>query len=154
MNLAGVFNKNRRVVVVSFFIVLLVTGIAIYKDYGIAGDEIISRNNGLVSYAYVVEGDRGLFSYRDRFYGTAFEQFLVLIERLAGFSDTQQVFRMRHLVGFLLFCLGAIFFYLLSSYSFRDWKYGLLGSLSWSLPRVFSPMRSLIPRTPPLCRSL
>ena len=139
MTLFEVLNRNRRVVVVSFFIVLLVTGIATYKDYGIAGDEIISRNNGLVSYKYAVEGDRGLFSYRDRYYGPAFEQFLVWIERLAGFDDTKDVFRMRHLAGFLLFYLGIIFFYLLLSYSFRDWKYGLLGSLFLVLtPRIFA----------------
>lgn len=104
-----------------------------------AGDEIVSRNNGLVSYRYVTEGSRELFSYRDRYYGTVFEMALVGAESLAGLEDTRHIFLMRRVMSFLLFYTGVIFFYLIISYSFVSWKYALLGSvLLAASPRIFA----------------
>lgn len=132
-------DNYKRIILIVFFSAILFTGLFTYKDYGIAGDELISRNNGVISYKYVTEGDKELFSYKDRYYGTTFEIFLVFLEDVAGFSDTQDVFRLRHIVTFLLFFIGVIFFYLLASRSSGSWKYGLLGSVFLVLsPRIFA----------------
>ena len=138
-NISLAIEKYKRVILIIFFSSILFTGVFVYKDYGIAGDELISRNNGVISYKYVTEGDKELFSYRDRFYGTAFEIFLVFLEDIAGYDDTQDVFRLRHIVTFLLFFLGVIFFYFLASRALGSWKYGLLGAVFLVLsPRIFA----------------
>jgi hypothetical protein len=132
-------DNNKKIVITVFFTVLLFAGLFTFKDHGMAGDEIVSRNNGLVSYRYVTEGNRELFSYRDRYYGTAFEMALVAAEDLAGLEDTRHIFLMRRLLNFLLFYAGVIFFYLIISYSFGNWKYALLGSVFLAAsPRIFA----------------
>lgn len=48
---------NIDIAVFVFFILYFFVGILIFRDYGISWDEPISRNNGLVAYRYVFEGD-------------------------------------------------------------------------------------------------
>lgn len=135
----NLFERNSRIIVILLFAVLLCTGLFIYTDYGIPGDEIVSRNNGMVAYKYVFEGDKEIFTYRDRFYGTAFELPLVVMEKLLGLEDSRQISRARHLATFLLFYIGVIFFYLLCSRHFKSWKMGLLGAVFLVFsPRIFA----------------
>ncbi|MFQ5952552.1 MAG: STT3 domain-containing protein, partial [Candidatus Omnitrophota bacterium] len=128
-----------RIIVISFFLVFLCVGLIAFKDYGISWDELVSRNNGLLTYKYVFEGDQELLTYRDRYYGTAFETLLLMIEKAIGFDDPRGIFLFRHLATFLLFYASVIFFYFLCKYRFRDWKMGLLGALFLVLsPRIFA----------------
>ncbi len=132
--------KNYKIIVYLFFAVFLFLGINIYKDYGIPWDEGISRNNGILALEYVVKGDTGLFNYRDKDYGPAFEIFLVAMERALNLTPRpRETYLMRHLANFLLFYLGVVFFYLLCKKRFASCKAGLLGSLFLILsPRIFA----------------
>lgn len=132
--------KKYKIVVCLFFAAYLFIGISIFKDYGISWDEHQSRKNGLMAANYVVKGDQRLFAYRDRYYGTAFEILLFGIERILNLSKSPRAtFFMRHLLTFLLFYTGVLFFYRLCKYRFGSWKIGLLGSLFLILsPRIFA----------------
>jgi len=136
----NLIEKKYKIVVCLFFVAYLFIGISIFKHYGISWDEHVSRINGVITVEYVVKGDQRLFTYRDRYYGTAFETLLVAIERFLNLTDNPRaIFFMRHLVTFLLFYTSVLFFYLLCKYRFRNWKIGLLGSIFLILsPRIFA----------------
>ncbi|NOY82773.1 MAG: hypothetical protein GXP31_17380 [Kiritimatiellaeota bacterium] len=121
-----------------FFLALLVLGIALFRDYGISSDEIVNRNNGLLTWNYVFKGDPALLEYSDRFYGTVFESVLMLAEKALGVTDWRTIFLMRHFLTFLLFYVAVIFFYKLCAYRFADWRWGLVGAAALVLsPRIF-----------------
>lgn len=125
--------------VILFFAVLLVIGLAVFRDYGISRDEIVNRNNGLLTWNYVFHGDPALFEYSDRFYGTAFESVLMLVEKAFSLKDWRTIFLARHLCTFLLFYLAVVFFYKLCVHQFRSWRWGLVGAVALVLsPRVFA----------------
>lgn len=129
-----------KIIVCIFFIIFLIVGIAIFKDYGIGIDEPTLRGNGLKSVEYVTEGDQSLFKTNIRYYGPVFEIFLVVIEKILKLTaNLRAVYLMRHLVTFLLFYVSVFFFYKLCRYRFNSWKLGLLGSLFLILsPRIFA----------------
>jgi len=129
---------NKTVVTV-FFLFYLVLGLFIIKDYGVSWDESIQRTTGLLTHEYVFEGNDQLLKFPTRFYGTAFEWFLIGAEKLLKITDDRSVFLMRHTVTFLLFFLSVIFFYRLARKTFNHWGWGLLGGLLLILnPRIFS----------------
>jgi hypothetical protein len=132
-------NKSSKLIVILFFTAVLCVGLFVYKDYGISWDELVSRNNGLLTYKYVFEGNDEILTYQDRYYGTAFELLLILLEKPFNFDDPRELFLFRHLATFFLFWISAIFFFLLCRDRFGDWKMGLLGSTFLFLsPRIFA----------------
>ena len=134
-----ILNRNSKLIVILFFAAFLCVGLFAYKDYGIPGDEIVSRNNGLIAYKYVFDGDKELVSYRDRYYGTAFELPLIIMEKFLGLEDPRDITLARHFATFLLFYTGVTFFYLLCARHFNSWKMGLLGAVFLVLsPRTFA----------------
>jgi len=132
--------NRQKITVFIFFAVFLCLGLSIFKDYGISWDEPRSRYNGVVAAKYIIKQDKELLNYPDRYYGTAFETFLVGIEGVLNLTkNSRATYLMRHLLTFLLFFCGVFFFYLLVKYNFSSWKIGLLGSLFLVLsPRIFA----------------
>lgn len=132
--------KNYKIIVFLFFAVYLFVGISIFKDYGISWDEPCQRNSGIMAARYVGFRDQGLLTYEFRYYGTAFEMLLVASEKILNLTkDPRATYFMRHLITFLLFYTGVLFFYRLCKYRFRSWKMGLLGCLFLILsPRIFA----------------
>jgi len=132
--------QKYKIIVCIFFIVFLIVGISIVKDYGIGIDETSHRGNGLRSVAYVMEGDQSIFDYDIRYYGPVFEILLIIIEKIFNLTNNlSALYLMRHLVTFLLFYTSVFFFYKLCKCKFDSWKFGLLGSLFLILsPRIFA----------------
>lgn len=133
--------KNNRKVVLFFFIALLVLGCSVYKDYGISWDEFYQwKSNGHVNYNFIFHDEKeALLNGADKYHGPAFELVLVGVEKLFHLSDNRSIFLMRHLMCFLVFYLGALFFYFLALRIFNDWKIALLGFLMYVLsPHIFS----------------
>jgi hypothetical protein len=130
---------GHRVVPLILFAVLLFIGLGIFRDYGVSWDERVQREYGEKVFNYVTAGDRELFTDRHRYYGPVFEIGLYSLEKTLDLEDTRQVYLMRHLVVFLMFWLGAVFFYLLCKREFKSWKLGILGSCLLILsPRIFA----------------
>ncbi|MFC1806776.1 hypothetical protein ACFL0T_00210 [Candidatus Omnitrophota bacterium] len=132
--------KTYKLAVLLFFVIYLVVGLSIFKDYGISWDEQLQRKIGAWSLRYILLGDTDLFLFPDRHYGPFFEMVLIVIEMAFNLTNNlRALFLMRHFVTFLLFFTSTIFFYLLCKDKFSSWKLGLLGTLFLILnPRIFA----------------
>ena len=132
-----------------FFITLFIIQITIFRDYGFANDEAISRFNGLVSYNYIIDkfnlGGFQLYpnipkleNYTDKDYGVIFELLLVVIEKILDLKETRSIYLSRHFVVSTIFFIGCIFFYL-TLRKFFSKKISLLGTLIFfTHPRIFA----------------
>ncbi len=139
--LKNMIETHYRVCVLSCFVVFLIVGLSIYKDYGLSWDEELTRIHvGQVNYHYLVTGDsKPLLSSVAKYYGPAIELVLISIEKLLGQSDPREIYFTRHLVTFLVFFVGVCFFYLICRGRFGSWKMGLLGCAILVLsPRIFA----------------
>jgi len=132
---------------VAFFIAFLVIGLTIFKDYGVHWDEYQNQSFGRrwINYVYAVSKARSLsvplpeFSLHDLIHGLAFEVFLAALTDSFRLKNSRDVILMRHLIVFLLFYVGVIFFYLLCRRHFQNWRPALLGCVFLVLsPRIFA----------------
>lgn len=141
--------KSEKIVSGTFFAVLLMVGLTVYKNYGVSWDEGMSRTNGTWNYNYVTSGDRKSFDFEslqatqsghyERYYGSAFDLGLVTLEHVLRLADSRSVYLMRHLATFSVFYLGTLAFYWLLHRQFRDWRLALLGAVFLVLsPRLFA----------------
>jgi len=93
--------------------VMIIVGLCTYQDYGIAWDEPIQREMGLVSGRYIFKGDKFLETYIERDHGTGFELPLVMLEKALRIKDSRDIYLMRHLVTHLFFLCSMFCGYLL-----------------------------------------
>jgi len=139
--------KNKKIIVFLFFLVLLLTGLNIYKDYGVHWDEYTNQHFGYKWAGYAnnvifrkgVAGDSSPDS-QDLTHGPVFEIFVLFIQRkFFSINDSRHLIFFRHLCTFLLFYTGVYFFYLICKLHFKNWKICLLGSVFFILsPRIFA----------------
>jgi hypothetical protein len=135
----GPLVEDSRIVPLLFFAVLLFVGLGVFRDYGVSWDERVQREYGEKVYNYIANGDRELFMDRHRYYGPVVELMLYSLEKGLGLDDTREIYLMRHLVVFLMFWLGTIFFYLLCKHELKSWRLGLMGATLLVLsPRIFA----------------
>ena len=139
-----------RLVVIFYFIIYLAVGLFVYKDYGFSTDESAEWEESIVAYKYI---NRKVFhrevpellnvadleEFDHRYYGTAMQMPMVLIEDLSDFTlTTQQIFYMRHLFTFITCFIGYICFYFALKKIFGDRLLALAGVMIVSLyPRLF-----------------
>ncbi|WP_210114494.1 ArnT family glycosyltransferase [Hymenobacter elongatus] len=143
----------RQPLVLGFFALLTVLGLALHRDYGLPWDEQLDRLNGIIGVKYVAlrvapELARRQASFAqipdmhdndDADHGVIFQMPLVVLEKLTGAEDPRDVYFMRHLVTFLTFVAGVYAFYRLAKQRFRHWPLALLGSALLVLsPRMFA----------------
>ena len=129
---------------IAFFAAFLLTGIALYRDYGISWDEVPTRELGIVAVQHLVPDIRALDSLRamsgtmyER-WGPLYEILLVRAEQLLLVRDSRSVFMMRHLLTFLTFYLGVVLFHRLCWRRFGP-GIALLASVSLvASPQLFS----------------
>jgi hypothetical protein len=137
--LEAFLDAHRRLIVWICLGLLLGLGLATFRDYGISWDEPTQRTYGEMVYDYVTKQDTALLADRHRHYGPAPQLLLHSLERGLRLEDTRSVYMMRHLVTFLVFWAGAVFFYLLARRLFGSWKLGLVGCAFLVLsPRIFA----------------
>ncbi len=132
--------EKYKVIVFLFFAAYLGIGLVIFKDYGIPWDEPWLRHIGGDAVLYILNLDQSYLTDPAKYHGQIFEMLLIAIEAVLNLTDSERaLFFMRHLVTFLSFYIGVIFFYLLCKYRFHSWKIGLLGCLFLILsPRIFA----------------
>jgi hypothetical protein len=143
-------NNIKRLIVSGFFLLLLLVGIVLFRDYGISWDEPFSRTNGGVTVKYLgesfapflltdkIKGFPNLKEYNDRDYGIAFEAPAVLLEELFNIKNERSIYFFRHILTFLMFLGGVYAVYRLASRRFEDYRIGLLAALFMVLtPRLF-----------------
>ena len=129
-------NTTELVIVLVFFVFLLALGLLLYQDYGLTWDDLAQVEIGETNFNYAFHDDPALFELKNRYYGPLFEMFLYVITH--SLPDPQLFFT-RHLLTFLTFYLGLIFFYKLTKHITRNWLFGLLGCIMLLLsPRIFA----------------
>ena len=132
------FLRKHQEIIISgaFFLVLLIVGIMIYRDFGITWDTPVQQQLGELNYRFIFLKDPALLNYVNRYYGPLFELFLYIMTR--GLAVRELNF-MQHLLTFLSFYAGTLAFYFLSKKIFKDWRLGLAGCVMLVLsPRIFS----------------
>ncbi len=141
--------KNpRKAVVFLFFIILFLTGLKIFKDYGVHWDEHYNQDFGGCWTDYARKALSGGpisavkvpdFTDHNLTHGPAFEILLVVVKKIFNLHDPRDIIFMRHLATFFIFFMGSWFFYLLCKIHFKSWKTALSGSLFLILsPRLFA----------------
>jgi hypothetical protein len=90
-------------------------------------------------YDYVAGDSQKMLEGPNKYYGPAFEMWLLLFEKAFGLREGRGIYFMRHLVTYLAFVGGTFVFFLLAKRMFRSWKLGLLGAAMLALsPRIFA----------------
>ncbi|MBS1774106.1 MAG: phospholipid carrier-dependent glycosyltransferase [Bacteroidetes bacterium] len=121
------------------FLAMLIISLFNYKDYGVAYDEPIQREMGIVSYKYAFEGDTTLNHYSERDHGTAFEVPLIIAEKIFHLTDSREIYLSRHLITHLFFLLSALCLYVLA---LRLFDSRLFASMAFLLlvcnPRIYA----------------
>lgn len=143
----------KTIVIVFVFAGILLIGLVIYDDYGIAYDETIERTTTFVNLKYILETIHpqirlpevfdeipDLAEWKDRYYGVAVQLPAAMIEWMTGFKFSQfTICRIRHLWIFLQFYAALIFFFLLLRRRFASVRTAIIGVLLlWLSPRIFS----------------
>ena len=133
----------KTIVIVFVFAGILLIGLVIYDDYGIAYDETIERTTTFVNLKYILETIHpqirlpevfdeipDLAEWKDRYYGVAVQLPAAMIEWMTGFKFSQfTIYRIRHLWIFLQFYAALIFFFLLLRRRFASVRTAIIGVL-------------------------
>jgi hypothetical protein len=117
---------------------MLIAGIYMYKDYGVSWDEPIQKTLGYDALNYITKKDtRYTTKNKDRYYGTTTELILIFTEKLVNPQTPGDTYELRHLVTFLIFYTGLIFFYLEIKQTLKSKYLALIGTLFLFLsPRI------------------
>ena len=75
--------------------VFTAVGVAVLDDYGVSWDEFYQREIALETINYVLGQDDELLRDHDKFYGTAFELPLLIVERVLGLQDDTRAILLR-----------------------------------------------------------
>jgi hypothetical protein len=122
-----------------FFLVFLIIGLMVYKDYGISVDEPLARYRGLEYFDLITKKDPLDLPSNMKSYGPVFSTSLAFIEKALNLAEFGQVYYVYHLATFLLFYISVIAFFFIGQFLFKDWKYSLLGCLLIIIsPRIFA----------------
>lgn len=131
-------NARRHALAILFFAVLLLTGVLIYRDYGLSWDEPAQRYIGFTNVGYMLGHDMSLLEIKDRFYGPTYEIFLIVVEKLFNPATSREMIFLRHLFTFLTFFAGAVCFYILAKNITQRTSTALLSAIALVLsPRIF-----------------
>ena len=125
--------------------VFTAVGVAVLDDYGVSWDEFRQREIGLETIRYVLGQDDELMGNNPRrdhlkFYGTAFELPLLIVERVLGLQDdTRAILLSRHLLTHLFFIASGFSCYLLTRRLFGSTAIALFAMLLFLLhPRLYA----------------
>lgn len=132
--------------IILVFLVFLMVGIKIYRDYGISSDELTERVSTVVNAKYVMDvlgiDTSGievpeLSEYPDRYYGTILQMPTMILE--TGGRNLRDIFQGRHLYTFMICMAGYVAFFFLCKTIFGSNLAGLTGAMMVALyPRFFA----------------
>ncbi|OGC50570.1 hypothetical protein A2716_05195 [candidate division WWE3 bacterium RIFCSPHIGHO2_01_FULL_40_23] len=127
-----------KLAVIVFFLAYFLTGVFVYRDYGVPWDEKIQQEYGVEVFNHVFLRDKKPLDKIDKFYGPVFEVFLVGAQKIFNLSDSREIYFSRHFLTFMTQYAGVLFFFLLLRKRFGTWL-SLLGSAVLVLtPRLFA----------------
>jgi hypothetical protein len=117
----------------------LITGAAVYRDYGLAWDEDVSYLTGLANYNYAFHNDTSLYSFPAKDYGSSFEFPATIIIKALGLDDMRDIYLARRILTYLLFVIACACMFLLADMLYHDKLAAAAAFLMlWLHPQVFS----------------
>jgi len=150
----------QKLITYLIFFFLLLTGVLIFKDYGISTDEDFQRLVGFYWLNYIANffpGSNFLLDVHNKikligdlslsvesgetfkYYGIIFDLPLAFIETVFNITDPKNYFYLRHFLNFFLFWVSSIFFYKILIIRFKNWSLAISGFLFYVLsPRIFA----------------
>lgn len=150
----------QKLITYSLFIFFFLTGVLIFKDYGISTDEDFQRLVGFYWLNYIANffpGSNFLLDVQNKikligdltlsvesgetfkYYGIIYDLPLAFIETVFNITDPKNYFYLRHFLNFFLFWLSSIFFYKILIIRFKNWSLAISGVLFYVLsPRIFA----------------
>lgn len=140
-----IFDKKNLIPLITvflFFMLYIILGHSIYRDYGISWDETTDYSRGKLDYLRLMGGSKtnfkaGCAEQMTICYYPPF--FSMLSYAYAPDGDKQEIFLRRHQLTFAVFAFSVFVFFLIGKKIFKDWKIGLLGSLFLIIsPRIFA----------------
>ena len=144
------FRNNKYYFPSIFFLIFFFLGINIYQDYGISIDEDNTRTNGFVglkyiydlfeiNYTSVISNFPNINDYPEKGIGYLFDVPAAFIEYKLNIKDFREYILLRHLINFIFFFSGVIFFYLLLLKRFNSVLLSIFGCLFLIIsPRIFA----------------
>lgn len=146
-------NKIPTLIGALLFILLACIGLAYFKDYGVAADELAHRGIAQTSLLYLshlfgwetflngaslLSNPADIFKLqKDANYGVTFDLPVELLIQWLKISGPD-IFYLRHLLTFFSFILAVLCFYDLAKNRYASWQMGTLGALLLILsPRIF-----------------
>lgn len=149
-------NQNRRIIVVTFFVLMTLIGLLITPDYGMPWDEeleIRTLGSNVREYISLFKGKTGepfqsstgipfpdYLQNPDMDHGqSAYYPLTPALFADYGANGPRTMMLIWHAYTFLIFMAGVPGIYFVCKFLMGDWKYGLLGSLFLYLsPRFFA----------------
>jgi hypothetical protein len=150
----------QKLITYSLFIFFFLTGVLIFKDYGISTDEDFQRLVGFYWLNYIANffpGSNFLLDVQNKikligdltlsvesgetfkYYGIIYDLPLAFIETVFNITDPKNYFYLRHFLNFFLFWVSSIFFYKILILRFKNWSLAISGVLFYVLsPRIFA----------------
>ncbi len=127
----------QKVILTLFFSAIVLIGLRIAGDYGVAWDDHLQTVIGKQNLEYALGENQDLFHNVDRFYGSAFELPLYYLQSFFK-SFSSQIY-VRHLITHLYFVFALLLFFKLILRSFKSFPLALMGVLLLYLqPRIFA----------------
>jgi hypothetical protein len=137
--------------IVIFFLFLFLTGLIIFKDYGIHWDELSQRSIGGMNAKYIAtkfslplltektNAFPNLLDHGDKDHGPFFETLTFLLESTLNISEEKTAYQLKHLSIFIVFLIATFSLFEIISLKTNNWKLGLLGASFFVLsPRFFA----------------
>ena len=139
-------NQNRRIIVVTFFVLMTLIGLLITPDYGMPWDEeleIRTLGSNVREYISLFKGKTGepfqsstgipfpdYLQNPDMDHGqSAYYPLTPALFADYGANGPRTMMLIWHAYTFLIFMAGVLGLYFVCKFLMGDWKYGLLGSL-------------------------
>ncbi len=100
--------RNENTIRNVFFILFLLAGIVVVKDYGLGWDDDYSRaDTGLINVNFILHHAKdALLQGNEKYHGPFIEIVLVFIEKALRLQDLHSIYLMRHFVLFGIFFSG------------------------------------------------
>ena len=150
----------QKLITYSLFVFFFLTGVLIFKDYGISTDEDFQRLVGFYWLNYIANffpGSNFLLDVQNKikligdltlsvesgetfkYYGIIYDLPLAFIETVFNITDPKNFFYLRHFFNFFLFWISSIFFYKILIIRFKNWSLAIFGVFFYVLsPRIFA----------------
>jgi len=150
----------QKLITYSLFVFFFLTGVLIFKDYGISTDEDFQRLVGFYWLNYIANffpGSNFLLDVQNKikligdltlsvesgetfkYYGIIYDLPLAFIETVFNITDPKNFFYLRHFFNFFLFWMSSIFFYKILIIRFKNWSLAIFGVFFYVLsPRIFA----------------